>query len=68
MLKYKVSFKPLIKKAIDMNTSAAKIVLDLGIAKEIGYIDFDMTNENIDKLCNYLGVPPNEIFTFVKKE
>lgn len=65
--KYKISIKPLLKICVDLERSLSYVLREADVQRDVfGEIVLDA--ENINKLCNYLGVPPNRLFAFELKD
>lgn len=62
--KYKITIKPLKKLAIDLETNTQWILYKAGVITDPRCFVWEYTADNIEKLCDYLGVPPNKIFSF----
>lgn len=61
-IKYRVTFKPLLKMLVDLNMSMCEVV-SLGLIKyPASFFTGDIDPISLNNLCNYFGVPPNEIF------
>lgn len=66
--KYKITLKPFYKLAIDLDMTPAFILQEAGIIDDCNdKVSWEYTADNIEKLCDYLGVHPSKLFSFELK-
>lgn len=61
-IKYKVSFKPLLKLLVDMNMPICTLYNTNILAHPSSFFAGEIDAPSLNNLCNFLGVPPHEIF------
>lgn len=67
-LKYKMTVKPLRKLLVDMGRPLSWVMNGAKVKRPHDFGTYRMTLEDLDRVCEFLGVPPDMVVSFELKD